>query len=741
MDGRKGMKKSVFLMAGFILAWAAAAEAVVPQKWAVRSYEDFMRGKFDGVSISADGRLSLSPKEEKIEGPSEEFYLSFLMAPDGLAYLGTGHGGKIFRMTKEGKAELYFQTSEMDVTSLAMDKKGVLYAGTSPNGKIYKIVGQGKDVAFFNPGEKYIWDLLFREDGSLLVAVGESGGIYEVNPEGEGKLVFKAEENHVLCLKIDRTGDVIAGSGGNGLVYRVGKAGRAAVVFESPFEEVPSLVIDGEGNFYAAAGGPASKGRKDELPLVVSGRDTDVTVSVSATAAAPQTQVAPTGQAAAPPSRPLGISGAGQKEPSALFKIGPDGMSKKLWSSSEELIYSLFWNEAEKKTYFGTGPKGRLYSIDKDEKAALVLQKASDQIYELLAVDSKIYLLSNNPSQLSILYPEQRLSGEYLSLVLDAKVLSSWGKISWEAELPSGAILQFQTRSGDSFEPSQTWSDWSPPYQKKDGEQILSPKARYLQFKVLFKAVSGKMTPALAKVALFYLQTNVAPAFTRLEVLGPNEVYLKPPEQEEIISGLERRNPDTAAKKDEPKFASLAKKVERKGYQTVAWDAADENDDTLSYSLFLRQEGEKSWRLLDEKWTETLYAFQTQNFPDGVYFVKIVASDLPSNPPDLEKQAEKTSQLLVIDNSAPVLKNFQAAKDKNQLTVTFQTEDTFSAIKEVKYLVRPDDWRIVFPEDGLCDSKQESFKFKVTLAPNADNLMTIIVKDGWGNIGVFRQIF
>jgi hypothetical protein len=741
MDRRKGMKKSILLIAGFFLAWAASAEAVVPQKWLVRSYDDFLRGKFDGVSISEDGVLSLSPREEKIEGPSEEFYLSFLMASDGLAYLGTGHGGKIFRITKEGKVELYFQTSEMDVTSLAMDKKGVLYAGTSPNGKIYKIVGQGKDVAFFNPGEKYIWDMLFRDDGSLLVAVGESGGIYEVNPQGEGTLVFKAEENHILCLRIDPTGDVIAGSGGNGLVYRVGKGWRGAVAFESPFEEVRSLVIDGEGNIYAAAGGTATKARKDELPLAVSGRDTDVTVTVSATAAAPQTQVAPAGQAAAPPSRPLGISRTGQKEPSALFKIAPDGMSKRLWSSSEELIYCLFWIEAEKKAYFGTGPKGRMYSIDRDEKAALVLQKISEQIYGLLAVDSKIYMLSNNPSQLSILYPEQRLSGEYLSPVMDAKVLASWGKIGWEAEMPSGATLQFLTRSGNSFEPSQTWSDWSPPYQKKDGEQILSPKARYLQFRVLFKAVSGKMTPALAKVALYYLQTNVAPAFSRLELLGPNEVYLKPPEQEEIISGLERRNPDPAATKNEPKFVIPPKKVERKGYQTLTWDATDENEDTISYSIFLRQEGEKGWRQLDEKWTETVYTFQTQNFPDGVYFIKVVASDLPSNPPDLEKQADKTSQPLVIDNSAPVLKNFQAVKDKNQLTVTFQADDGFSAIKEVKYLVRPDDWHVVFPEDGICDSKQESFKFKMILAPNSDNLMTVIVKDNWGNIGVFRQIF
>jgi hypothetical protein len=249
------------------------------------------------------------------------------------------------------------------------------------------------------------------------------------------------------------------------------------------------------------------------------------------------------------------------------------------------------------------------------------------------------------------------------------------------------------------------------------------------------------MTPRLAKVNLFYLQTNLAPSITRLELLGPNEVYLKPPEQEEIISGLERKNPDQAAKKDDLKFTIPPKKAERKGYQTVTWDATDENEDTLIYSIFLRQETETTWRQLEEKWTETLYAFQTQNFPDGIYLVKIVASDLPSNPPDLEKHGEKTSPPLVIDNSVPVLKNFQAVKDKNQLSIVFQADDAFSAIKEVKYLVRPDDWRIVFPEDGVCDSKQENFKFKIPLASNSDNLITLLVKDSYGNVGVFRQMF
>ena len=140
-------KKTIATLACGLLA-ATAAWAVVPQKWAFRSFDDFLRGKFDGVSLASDGRLTLSPREDRIDGPTEDFYLSFLMTPEGIGYLGTGHGGRIYRIAKDGKAELYAQTSEMDVTCLAMDKKGVLYAGTSPNGKIYKITAQAKTRTF-----------------------------------------------------------------------------------------------------------------------------------------------------------------------------------------------------------------------------------------------------------------------------------------------------------------------------------------------------------------------------------------------------------------------------------------------------------------------------------------------------------------------------------------------------------------------------------------------------------------
>jgi len=73
------------------------------------------------------------------------------------------------------------------------------------------------------------------------------------------------------------------------------------------------------------------------------------------------------------------------------------------------------------------------------------------------------------------------------------------------------------------------------------------------------------------------------------------------------------------------------------------------------------------------------------------------------------------------------------------LDLSFQAEDSYSNIEEVKYLVRPDEWQVVFPLDGICDSRAESFKFTVKLPSGAENMITIRVKDSYGNIGIYKQ--
>jgi hypothetical protein len=735
------MTKRVPAAAAAILLSAAALIAVAPQKWTFRTADEFLRGKFDGVSVSSESVLTLAPREEKLPGPAEDFYLSFLMTPDGVAYLGTGHEGRIYKISKDGKADLFCQTTEMDVSCLAVDRKGILYAGTSPNGKVYKISAEGKAEEFFNPNEKYIWSLFATEDGSLLAAVGESGGIYEINPQGAGRMIFKARENHVLCLKQDKNRDIVAGTGGNGLIYRISRGGKTSVVFETPFEEVRTLAFDLDGNIYAAAGGAPTRGRKEDLPPVsASARDPEVTVSV--VAAAPAQAGAASQISAAQAQTKVPAMSAAAREGGALFRVSPDGLAKRLWSSAEEMIYSLFWDEAGKRVVFGTGPKGRLFTSDQDGNTTLVVQSGSEQVFELVPVGVRTYLLVNNPCSLSVLNPDTRSNGEYTGPVLDARMISSWGRISWDAEVPAGTVCRFQTRSGNSAEPGPSWSDWSPPYQKGDGEAILSPKARFIQFKALLTASAAKVGPSLDKAEIFYLQSNVPPVVNRLDVLPVNDVFLKLPDTEDVILGLERRTADGAVRSEDPIRALIGlRRVQRKGFQTVQWDADDPNGDALAYTVSLRLESEKTWRVLEEGWIETTYAFNTINFPDGIYLFKVTASDLPSNPRAQALIGERTSGAVVIDNTAPAVRNVQAVRESNGLNVSFAAEDAFSAIKEVKYLVRPDDWRIVFPEDGIADGKSESFKFRVPLDPRADGLLTIVVKDAAGNTAVFKQIF
>lgn len=256
------MKKTQIAIFVFLIAMTQLLFGVIPQKWELYKIEDYLAGKFDGISISDEGTLSLSPKLEDMEGPTEDFYLSLLITSDGTKYLGTGHSGKIYKFSTNNQFELFCQLPEMDIYCLAQARNGDLYAGTSPNGQIYKIDSQGTPEPFFNPTEKYIWDLLFAENGILIAAVGESGGIYQINNQGEGRKILEAEENHILCIKKAENGDMIAGSGGSGVVYKVSPGKKATILYQSSFEEIKSIALDSQGNVYAAAGGKVFEPKK-----------------------------------------------------------------------------------------------------------------------------------------------------------------------------------------------------------------------------------------------------------------------------------------------------------------------------------------------------------------------------------------------------------------------------------------------------------------------------------------------
>ncbi len=77
------------------LAAAGATLASTTTTWEMNTYQDLVRGKFSNVSLSRDGRLSLSPKLETIFASDQPEIWSVAKAPDGTLYLGTGHRGRL----------------------------------------------------------------------------------------------------------------------------------------------------------------------------------------------------------------------------------------------------------------------------------------------------------------------------------------------------------------------------------------------------------------------------------------------------------------------------------------------------------------------------------------------------------------------------------------------------------------------------------------------------------------------
>ncbi|MFH2104930.1 MAG: SdrD B-like domain-containing protein, partial [Parcubacteria group bacterium] len=98
----------------------------------------------------------------------------------------------------------------------------------------------------------------------------------------------------------------------------------------------------------------------------------------------------------------------------------------------------------------------------------------------------------------------------YTSSILDLgkNKVSSFEKISWEADTPSGTGAVLQTRTSAD---GKNWSDWSKEYATAAGEKVESPANRYLQYQAGFSTTTATSVPTLKKVAIEYNHFPLTP--------------------------------------------------------------------------------------------------------------------------------------------------------------------------------------------------------------------------------------
>ena len=175
----------------------------------------------------------------------------------------------------------------------------------------------------------------------------------------------------------------------------------------------------------------------------------------------------------------------------------------------------------------------------------------------------------------------------------------------------------------------------------------------------------------------------------------------------------------------------------------VKWNAHDENDDQLVYSVYYRGDGETRWLLLKDNLTDKAYSCDASLLPDGGYTVKVVASDAPSHSPGEALTVEKVSRRFEVDTTPPRIENLTASVEGVQIRVRFRAEDGFSTIKRAEYSVDAGEWKYVEPTDQLSDAKVEEYDFKVALDAGKDaveHVVVVRVYDQYENMGAAKTL-
>jgi len=719
---------TVFLLSLILLgATASATYSGQPVIWETSGRAELLKGDARGVSISDTGRLMLAPNLTEVFNTEQAFIWSSEVDSKGNVFLGTGHDGKIYRVSPEGRGALFYDAAELDVTALAAARDGSVYAGTSPDGKVYRITADGRADVFFDPVDKYIWALAVLADGSVAVATGDNGKLYRVRSAGakpESSLLISTNQTHVMSLAVSARGDLIAGTDPGGLVLRISPEGKAFALFDAPLREIHSLATADDGSIYALALSDAASGRQTTAASTAPAADGSGTPATSVTITAIDESGAPIQPQGQSPRSRSDVATAR----SAVFRILPDGATDVVWSSASITAFAIAPALQPRSVLIGTADKGRVYSVTNDGRDTLLLQSSEGQISSFLVRNGQVYAASSNQGKLFRFGKDLIAEGSYESPVRDARLTAAWGRVWWRG---SGNV-ELQTRTGNGERPDATWSDWSPAYRDPEGTQIASPRARFVQWKATLRSAGSSGQTWLEDASLAYLPRNVAPEVLSISAL-PFGVGLQQTAQLQVDPNVESSGLDPSL------FGAVAqvppRRLFQRGARSFQWQAEDRNGDTLEYAIYYRGLNDATFRLLKDRLRENFYTIDGATLADGRYIIKITVSDAPDNPLGQALTGERLSEPVDIDNTPPVLRAVGAPQGGSGGRTAFEVDDATGKIKKADVSLDGAPWFPLFPDDGIADSRHERYSVDLTVLGPGEHTVSLRAFDGSGNVG------
>jgi len=420
----------------------------------------------------------------------------------------------------------------------------------------------------------------------------------------------------------------------------------------------------------------------------------------------------------------------------ALVEIFPDATAETIWSSNNESIFGLAVQND--RVLFTTDSNGRIFDLNAEpngEKLTILTETHESLATRLIPGGTDLYAATSNVAKLFRIGDSLTREGTFESQVKDTKFISHWGVLAWRGDVPAGCTMQFYTRSGNSDRPDPTWSDWAGPYRNAEGDAMTNPPARYIQWKAVLRS-SGTSSPTLDEVTLSYLNQNLPPQIHSLNVSTSSErTGAAGAASLQMGSGITVTPAQVVSYGMAPQPATSGKAP-----ITLTWQADDPNGDQLVYSLYVKATDEQEWHLLKDKILQPTYTIDPNVLADGKYVARLVASDEESNPPQLERKSELLSAPFWVDNTPPDVEVLRQTVTGLSAEVHFSAEDSTSPLRSAETSLDGQNWRDILSDDGIVDSRKETFTVKLDHMAPGEHILTLRAYDTSGNIGVGKAV-
>jgi len=674
VSGTRALTGSAVALSALLAA--TTGHAVGTRHFVLEKGADFKGGDLKGVAVDSSGGVRAGFSLAAAPIPDVATIWSVLALRDGSLLLGTGNEGKVVRLSG-GTTSVVAETKGLVATSLTEAWGGSVLIGTLPDGKVMKW-DRGKLTELVRlKGADHVWQTAYDPKAQVAyAATGPEGKLFRITQNGDAQVFFDAEEAQLMSVAVAPDGSVYAGASDKAKLYKITAPGRASVVFDFGRTEVRAIRVAPKGDVFAIANDikPGS-----QLPARQSkGAD------------------APAGPVSAGnPAKGKGI----------LYHFTPEGRPDELLDDNDEHFTSLEIGE-DGRPYVGTGVEGRVYTVDDNHNSILVADVEERQVSGLLLSGKSRVVIGSDPAVAHEIKGAGGPDAVWTSKVLDAGIRAKFGLLDFQA---SGA-LELSTRSGNSKEPDDTWSAWSRDTTAP--AKVQSPPARYLQVRARF---AKDPKAVLTDIDVSFVTDNLRAVVT--------DVSAKP-SRERGSDDVVRSSGGPVQRKPDPAL-------------NLTWKVDNPDKDELRYRLKYKLIGGNAWYDLTkptERVTKESYSWDTSDLPEGRYRIKLLASDELSNPPDRVTTDELETGIVLVDNTPPVVDDLKLNGRRLQAVVT----DGVGPIQRVEVSVAgSDEWRPLFPNDGIFDEPRESFDVDLSqVLPAGPTLISVRAYDSADNFVV-----